>query len=70
MKAFRKTPFPLGQIRRHLEPGPIVLISSARKGQTNIMTMGWHVMLSFSPALFGTYIWDGNHSFEMLLRST
>jgi flavin reductase (DIM6/NTAB) family NADH-FMN oxidoreductase RutF len=69
MKAFRKTTFPLGQIRRHLEPGPIVLISSAWKGQTNIMTMGWHVMLSFSPALFGTYIWDGNHSFEMLRRS-
>jgi flavin reductase (DIM6/NTAB) family NADH-FMN oxidoreductase RutF len=69
MTAFRKTHFPLGQIRRHLEPGPIVLISSAWKGQTNIMTMGWHVMLSFSPALFGTYIWDGNHSFEMLRRS-
>ena len=69
MKAFRKTTFPLGQIRRHLELGPIVLISSAWKGQTNIMTMGWHVTLSFSPALFGTYIWDGNHSFEMLRRS-
>ncbi len=69
MTAFRKTSFPLGRIREHLEPGPIVLVSSKWKEDTNIMTMGWHVMLSFSPALFGTYIWDGNHSFEMLRRS-
>src|SRR6185436_10888218 len=55
--------------RRYLEPGPVVLISSAWKGKTNIMTMGWHMMLGFSPALFGCYIWDGNHSFEMLRRS-
>jgi flavin reductase (DIM6/NTAB) family NADH-FMN oxidoreductase RutF len=33
------------------------------------MTMGWHMMLQFSPALLGCYIWDGNHSFEMIRRS-
>ena len=33
------------------------------------MTMGWHMMLGFSPALFACYIWDGNHSFEMIRRS-
>jgi Flavin reductase like domain len=33
------------------------------------MTMGWHMMMQFSPALFGCYIWDGNHSFKMLRRS-
>jgi flavin reductase (DIM6/NTAB) family NADH-FMN oxidoreductase RutF len=26
------------------------------------MTMGWHMMLGFSPALFGCYIWDDNHN--------
>ena len=69
MKSYRKRDYPLAKIRRYLEPGPIVLVSSARKGKTNIMTMGWHMMLGFSPALFGCYIWDGNRSFEMLRRS-
>jgi flavin reductase (DIM6/NTAB) family NADH-FMN oxidoreductase RutF len=66
---YRKRDFPLDQIRRYLEPGPIVLVSSAWRGNTNIMTMGWHMMLGFSPALFACYIWEANHSFEMLRRS-
>jgi flavin reductase (DIM6/NTAB) family NADH-FMN oxidoreductase RutF len=69
MKEYRKKDYPLSEIRRYLEPGPIVLVSSAWKGQFNIMTMGWHMMMQFSPALFGCYIWDGNHSFEMIRRS-
>ena len=69
MKTFVKKDYPLPDIRRYLEPGPIVLVSSAWKAKTNIMTMGWHMMMQFSPALFGCYIWDGNHSFEMLRRS-
>jgi flavin reductase (DIM6/NTAB) family NADH-FMN oxidoreductase RutF len=69
MKAILKRNYPLDQIRRHLETGPIVLVSSAWKGKTNIMTMGWHMMMQFTPALFGCYIWEGNHSFEMIRRS-
>src|ERR1700742_2656392 len=69
MKEYRKKDYPLSEIRRYLEPGPIVLVSSTWKGQFNIMTMGWHMMMQFSPALFGCYIWDGNHSFEMIRRS-
>jgi flavin reductase (DIM6/NTAB) family NADH-FMN oxidoreductase RutF len=69
MKTYRKRDYPLDQIRRYLEPGPIVLVSSAWKGKTNIMTMGWHMMMGFSPALFACYIWDANHSFEMIRGS-
>ncbi len=69
MKKVHKKAFPLSKIRRFLEPGPIVLVSSAWKKESNIMTMGWHMMMQFSPALFGCYIWDGNHSFEMIRRS-
>src|SRR5258707_6803675 len=69
MKKFLKKDYPLSDIRRYLEPGPIVLVSSAWQGKSNIMTMGWHMMMQFSPALFGCYIWDGNHSFEMIRRS-
>ena len=69
MKKYRKKDFPTEEIRRFLEPGPIVLVSSAWRGKTNIMTMGWHMMMGFSPALFACYIWDQNHSFEMIRRS-
>lgn len=58
-RAYRKRSYPLDEIRRFLEPGPIVLVSSAWEGNVNIMTMGWHMMLGFSPALFGCYIWGG-----------
>jgi flavin reductase (DIM6/NTAB) family NADH-FMN oxidoreductase RutF len=69
MRISAKQTYPLHQIRRHLETGPIVLVSSAWKGRTNIMTMGWHMMLQFDPALVGCYIWDGNHSFEMIRKA-
>lgn len=69
MKQFKKRDYPLEEIRRYLEPGPIVLVSSAWKGDSNIMTMGWHMMMGFSPALIGCYIWEQNHSFEMIRRS-
>ena len=69
MKAYRKTDYPLVNIRRHLETGPIVLVSAKWKDQTNIMTMGWHMMLQFSPARFGCYIWDGNHSLAMIRKA-
>jgi hypothetical protein len=42
MKTFWKKNLPPDDTRRYLEPGPIVLVSSAWKGETNIMTMGWH----------------------------
>ena len=69
MKTYTKKSFPLTKIRRFLEPGPVVLISSAHKSERNIMTLGWHMMLGFTPALVGCYIWDQNHSFEMIRRS-
>ena len=59
----------MDKVRRFLEPGPIVLVSSKWKGATNIMTMGWHMVMEFEPSLIGCYIWDENHSFEMLRRS-
>jgi flavin reductase (DIM6/NTAB) family NADH-FMN oxidoreductase RutF len=69
MKSYRKRDFPVSQIRRFLEPGPIVLVSSAHKGERNIMTMGWHTVMEFSPSLVGCVIARGNHTFEMVRRS-
>jgi flavin reductase (DIM6/NTAB) family NADH-FMN oxidoreductase RutF len=33
------------------------------------MTAGWHMMLGFSPALVGCFVWDQNHSFSLIRRS-
>lgn len=65
----RKSDFPVSEARHFLEPGPIVLVSSAHKGRTNIMTMGWHMMMEFSPSLFGCVISAGNRSHEMIRDS-
>jgi flavin reductase (DIM6/NTAB) family NADH-FMN oxidoreductase RutF len=69
MPKYTKTDFPVSNVRRFLEPGPIVLVSSAHKGETNIMTMGWHMIMEFVPSLVGCYIWTENHSFEMIRKS-
>lgn len=65
----KKRDFPVSNVRRYLEPGPIVLVSSAHGGETNIMTLGWHTVLEFSPSLVGCMISSGNHSHEMIRRS-
>ena len=66
MKTFTKKDFPVGNIRRFLEPGPIVLVTSAWKGKTNIMTMGWHTVMEFQPSLIGCMISSGNRSHGMV----
>jgi flavin reductase (DIM6/NTAB) family NADH-FMN oxidoreductase RutF len=69
MKRYAKKDSPLHQIRRHLETGPIVLVTSAWGGKTNIMTMGWHMMMEFTPALFGSIISNANFSFGLIRKS-
>lgn len=69
MKTFRKRDFPLDQARRYLEPGPIVLVSSAWRDKRDIMTMGWHMMIEFTPALFGCILSRANYSFDLVRRS-
>jgi flavin reductase (DIM6/NTAB) family NADH-FMN oxidoreductase RutF len=69
MRRYKKEDFPVHDIRRFLEPGPIVLVSSAHKDQTNIMTMGWHMVMEFSPALVGCLIAGGNHSHQLIRNS-
>ncbi|MFD2428008.1 flavin reductase family protein [Sphingobium scionense] len=65
----KKSDFPVGQVRRYLETGPIVLVSSKWEGKTNIMTLGWQTILEFSPSLVGLMISGGNHSFKMIRNS-
>ncbi len=65
----KKNDFPVGQVRHYLEPGPIVLISSKWQRKANVMTLGWHTILEFSPSLVGCMISSGNHSHHMIRSS-
>ena len=38
-----KIDLPVSKVRRYLKPGPIVLVSSASGGNTNIMSSGWWI---------------------------
>lgn len=64
-----KKSWPLEDVRHWLEPGPVVLISSRWQGKNNIMTLGWHTILAFSPSLVGCMISAGNLSFERIRQS-
>ena len=61
-----KKSFPLSKVYGLLEPGPVVMLTTARTGLANIMTLSWHTMLEFEPPLVGCVISDRNYSFELL----
>jgi len=61
--------FPLSKVYGLLEPGPVVLLTTALAGRANIMTMSWQTMLEFEPPLVGCVISNGNHSFGLLQAS-
>jgi len=62
----KKRSLPLARVYRLLEPGPVVLLTTARKGRANAMTMSWHTMLEFEPPLVGCVVSNRNFSFEIL----
>ena len=61
-----KKSYPLAKAYGLLEPGPVVLVTTSRKGQANIMTMSWHTMMEFEPPLVGCVISGRNLSFDTL----
>jgi flavin reductase (DIM6/NTAB) family NADH-FMN oxidoreductase RutF len=62
----RKRTLPLAKVYRLLEPGPVVLLTTARKGRPNVMAMSWHTMLEFEPPLVGCVVSNRNYSFATL----
>lgn len=61
-----KKPLPLGAVYRLLEPGPVVLLTTAGKRRPNVMTMSWHTMMEFEPPLIGCVVSNRNFSFRAL----
>ncbi len=64
-----KTALALGQVYRLLEPGPVVLVTTANSRRENVMTMSWHTMMEFEPPLVGCVLSDRNYSFSLLSES-
>lgn len=60
----RKLPLP--RVYGLLEPGPVVLLTTAREGKANVMPMSWHTMMEFEPPLVGCVISGRNHTFDAL----
>ncbi len=56
----------LSKVYQLIEPGPVVLLTTARKGKTNIMTMSWHMMVEFEPPLIACVVSNANFSFAAL----
>jgi flavin reductase (DIM6/NTAB) family NADH-FMN oxidoreductase RutF len=61
-----KKSFPLSKVYGLLEPGPVVLVTTAGKELANIMTQSWHTMIEFEPPLVGCVISNRNYSFDIL----
>lgn len=57
---------PLSKVYQLLEPGPVVLLTTARKGRADVMTMSWHMMVEFEPPLVACVVSGANHSFAAL----
>jgi flavin reductase (DIM6/NTAB) family NADH-FMN oxidoreductase RutF len=61
-----KKNFPLAKVYGLLEPGPVVLVTTAQKGRANIMPLSWQTMMEFEPPLVGCILSERNFSFAAL----
>ena len=57
---------PLSNVYQLLEPDPVVLLTTARDGRANVMTMSWHMMVEFEPPLVACVVSDAAYSFAAL----
>jgi flavin reductase (DIM6/NTAB) family NADH-FMN oxidoreductase RutF len=61
--------YPLAKVYQTIEPGPVVLLTTAAKGRANVMTMSWHMMVDFEPPLIACIVSDANYSFAALRKT-
>ncbi len=65
----KKKSFPLAEVYQLLEPGPVVMVTTSYKGESDVMTMSWQTMIDFDPPILGCIISNRNHSFNLLKKS-
>lgn len=64
-----KKSIPLSQVYRLLEPGPVVMVTTALKNKPNVMTMSWHMMIDFEPPILGCVVSNRNFTFNILKKT-
>ena len=64
-----KNVLPLSQVYRLIEPGPVVLVSTASGKQANIMTMSWHMMIDFEPPMLACVISNRDFTFDIIRKT-
>ena len=57
---------PLSEVYQLLEPGPVVFLTTARRGRNNVMTLSWHMMVEFTPPLVACVVSSADYSFAAL----
>ncbi|MBV2184995.1 MAG: flavin reductase family protein [Rhizobium sp.] len=62
-------PFPLDKVYQLIEPGPVVLLTTAVDGEPNVMTMSWHMMMEFVPPRIGCIVSSADYSFTALTKT-
>ncbi len=65
----KKKSLTLSKVYQLLEPGPVVLVSTADKEKANIMTMSWHMMVDFVPPIIALVMSEDNYSFQALKKT-
>jgi flavin reductase (DIM6/NTAB) family NADH-FMN oxidoreductase RutF len=60
---------PLGRVYTLLEPGPVVLLTTAGTRGPNVMPMSWHMMVEFEPPLVACIVSDRDFSFRALRKT-
>ncbi len=65
----KKAAYPLPKVYGLLEPGPVVLLTTATQERANVMTLSWHMIVEFEPPLVAYVVSNRDDSFEMLKAS-
>ena len=59
-------PLRLSKVYQLLEPGPVVLLTTAQADRVNVMTLSWHMMVDFEPPHVACVVSNRDFSFKAL----
>lgn len=64
----KKKSYPLSKVYGLREPGPVTLVTTARAGRANIVTLSWHTMMDFEPPIVGCTISNRNFKLASIMN--
>jgi flavin reductase (DIM6/NTAB) family NADH-FMN oxidoreductase RutF len=64
-----KRNYPLHKVYGLLEPGPVLLLSTAGQAWPNVMALSWQMPVEFEPPLVACVLGAGDFSYRLLSKS-